>query len=154
MSAYQTYAGAHPSIRINVLNELPRDRYLAVLKRIRAAIANGRKLKAYDDTTPGNKSTSCSWGLCHESKETWPDAQDHTFPEDFKREGRISPLDNGHEHPCPMDRRGPHQGDYNGCFYTCRIFKSRKQPKPSREEALRLYDEAIAALETPTPIDE
>lgn len=146
--SYQTKNGAHPSIKINVLRELPPDRYLAVLTRLRDAILAGRPLDSDDDTTPGNKSTSCSWGLCHESAETWPDAQDHTFPVDFEQRGRIS-----HLHapgPCPMDARTVADG--NGCFWTCRVFKARKYGKLTRAEALGLYEEAIARC-TPQPAD-
>jgi hypothetical protein len=157
MKDYTTYEGAHPSIKINILKKLPATRLLLALKRIRDGIANGRKLVYYDDTTPGNKSMSCSWGLCHESKATWPDAQDHTFPVDFEISGRLSPLDTAKEHLCPMDRREKHDG--NGCFYTCRIFQARKKrPRPTQHEALALYGKAIEQLEaslnpneSPTP---
>lgn len=141
---YKTRDGAHPSIKINVLNKMPNDRLLLALKRIRKAIANGRPLQAYDDTTPGNKSTSCSWGLCHESAETWPDAQDHTFPVSFERDKRISTLPTGHN--CPLDFDPAYKN--GGCFWTCRVFQANKQrPRPTKNEALKLYDEAITHRE-------
>jgi hypothetical protein len=138
---YTTKPGAHSSIRINVLEHLPEERYLAALQRVRDAIAAGRPLQFYDDTTPGDKSTSCSWGLCHDSKDTWPDAQDHLFPSDFENNGRISPLPS--PDPCPMDTRG--YGPYTyGCFYSCRVFQAtRKNPRPTHDEALALYEAAI-----------
>lgn len=140
---YKTRNGAHPSIKINVLNKLPKDRLLLALKRVRQAIANGRPLIAYDDTTPGNKCTSCSWGLCHDSAETWPDAQDHIFPVDFERRKRVSTLD--YDLKCPMVRDPKFQG--GGCFWVCRVFQADKaQPRPTKDEALKLYDEAISRL--------
>ena len=140
---YKTRPGAHPSIRINVLNTLPPERTKLALIRIRDAIAAGRPLNFYDDTTPGNKSMSCSWGLCHDSAETWPDAQDHVFPKDFEKRRRITPLES--RQLCPMDTRS--EAAFNGCFYTCRVFQAtRKSPPPTRAEALALYDEAISKL--------
>ena len=136
---YQTKNGAHPSIKINVLRKLPHDRYVAVLHRLRDAIANGRPLDAYDDTTPGCKSTSCSWGLCHDSAETWPDAQDHTFPVDFERYGRISHLSAPGK--CPLDKRKDVGG--SGCFWTCRVFQGKVGNGLTQKKALALYDDAI-----------
>jgi len=137
--SYKTRNGAHPSIKINVLNKLPHDRYVAALQRLRDAIADGRPLDAYDDTTPGDKSTSCSWGLCHDSADTWPDAQDHIFPVDFERRGRISHL----EAPglCPMDTRKEKTG--NGCFWSCRVFKAKNGTQVTKEQAIKLFDAAI-----------
>lgn len=143
MTKYTTKPGAHPSIQINTLNKLPRARYIAVLTRVRNAIAKGRKLVAYDDETPGDKSTSCSWGLCHESAETWPDAQDHTFPKDFEKYKRISPLSAPGK--CPMDKRETLGG--SGCFWTCRVFQAGKGKRPTREQAIALYDDVLAALQ-------
>lgn len=136
---YKTKNGAHPSIKINVLRKLPQDRYVAALKRLRDAIAAGRPLDAYDDTTPGCKSTSCSWGLCHDSAETWPDAQDHTFPVDFERYGRISTL--GAPGKCPLDKREDIGG--SGCFWTCRVFQGKGGDGLTQKKALALYDDAM-----------
>ena len=142
---YKTRNGAYPSIKINVLDKLPGDRLLLALKRLRKAIAEGRPLVAYDDTTPGDKSTSCSWGLCHDSAETWPDAQDHTFPVAFEKTGRISTLETGHQ--CPLDFDPDFQG--GGCFWTCRVFQTtKKRPLPSKDEVLELYDKAISRKTT------
>ncbi len=147
--SFSTRTGSHPSIKINVLDELPEHRYLAVLKRIRDSIASGRQLSAFDDTSPGNKSMGCSWGLCDETKATWPDAEDHTFPVDFQKHGRCSPLETADNNPCPMDMR--ESSDGNGCFYSCRVFKNRRKKHliPTREQALELYDKAIEKLSTP-----
>lgn len=138
---YKTYNGISPSIQINVLRELPTERYKLVLKRIRNAIAAGRALDVYDDTTPGDKSTSCSWGLCHESKETWPDAEDHIFPVDFEKYGRISHLRLGNERRCPLDSR--EEATANGCFWTCRVFQAARGELPSKDQVLALYDAVL-----------
>ena len=142
---FKTKDGAHPSIKINVLKTLPKARYKLVLERIRNAIAKGRSLQAYGDCTPGCKSTSCSWGLCHESAETWPDAEDHIFPVDFQKYKRISHLRLANAHKCPLDLR--EEKTMSGCFWTCRVFSAKKgQPRLQKEEALALYDAALAKL--------
>lgn len=130
---YTTKPGAHSSIRINVLEHLPEERYLAALQRVRDAIAAGRPLQFYDDTTPGDKSTSCSWGLCHDSKDTWPDAQDHLFPSDFEKTG-VS-----HHFPAPTRARWTH-GDtaltptdastHVGCFKPPEKTRGQHTTKP------------------------
>lgn len=139
-NTYKTKSGAYPHVKINVLDELPVERFVLVLKRLRSAIAKGRPLRACDDTTPGNKSTSCSWGMCHDSAETWPDAQDHIFPADFEDRGRVAPLRAPGR--CPMDTR--QEGGPSGCFYTCRIFQAKRGKGPSQELALALFDAEIA----------
>jgi hypothetical protein len=46
-----------------------------------------------------------------------------------------------------VDRRDGSDG-MNGCFYTCRVFKPKKDdPKMTRELALELYDRRIAQHE-------
>jgi len=144
--SFKTWEGDHPSIQINTLKDLPPVRYAAALIRIREKIQSGRPLDAYDDETPGNKSMGCSWGFCDESRETWPDAQDHIFPLDFIKNGHTSPLSLGIPNTCPMDTRT--KSGQQGCFYTCRVFQaSRKKPAPTKEEAVRLYDAKISSLE-------
>lgn len=134
--AYRTRPGVLPSIQINVLNVLPRERYLLALERIKAAIEAGRELRAFSDEP------SCSWGLCHESAETWPDAQDHIFPVDFERKGRMSQLDPKRADKCPMDNRT--KADLSGCFHYCAIFKAKRGAPPmTKEVALARYDAAI-----------
>jgi len=128
---------------VNELRVLPASRYLKALERIRESIAQGKKLDFYDDTTPGNKSSSCTWGLCSEDAEHWPDAEDHTFPTDFTRFGRMSPISRGEGDMCPLDRRQGQKDSTWGCFYHCRVFRSKKDGIPSLGTALKLYDEAI-----------
>lgn len=137
-------------IVVNPLRQLPPARYLLALKRIRALIAAGEPLVTADSNEIGNKYTHCSWGLCTEDKVIWPDKEDHTWPEDFVSYGRVAPLSTDECHSCPFDWRGPGKaGEFrNGCFYTCKVFRaSKKHPLPNRDEALRLYDERIKAME-------
>lgn len=135
---YKTRTGALPEIRINTLRHLPKDRLLLALHRLRDAIAAGRPLQAFDEP-------DCSWGLCHDSAETWPDAQDHTFPVDFEVRGRITALNPRKSNECPLDRRNGGKADMNGCYYTCMVLKPEQ--KMTRDLALARYDQAIARLE-------
>jgi hypothetical protein len=123
------------------------ERYLAALERIRALIASGTvPFSAYDDTTPGNKSTACSWGLCSDDKEAWPDADDHLWPDQFTKHDRVAPLYRRPHHRCPFDTRQNIGPSGNGCFYTCIHFHNRVTP--TRAMALGLYDEQIAKAKT------
>lgn len=126
---------------------LPKERYIAALERIKKLIVKGEKLVAVDDTTPGDKSTTCSWGLCSEAKQAWPDAEDHLWPDQFLKYGRVAPkyLRNGH--PCPIDARTPaeHKKDLNGCFHTCRVFRA-KGKRPDAETVIEWYDMALNKL--------
>lgn len=122
-------------------------RYLAALKRMRDLIAAGKALLAIDDETPGNKSTECSWGLCSREQVAWPDAEDHLWPDQFLK-GRIAPKYRNDPHSCPFSKGNK----TTGCFYDCRIFQARRPANlPTRAEALRLYDEAIATYEEREP---
>lgn len=130
---------------------LPKERYVAALKRIRGLIQRGEKLVAHDDTTPGDKSTSCSWGLCSEEKHAWPDVEDHLFPDDFTKYGRVAPKYIRNGHPCPIDSRTAkeHKTDLNGCFHTCRVFQA-KGKRPSQEQVIEWYDLRISQLNQKT----
>lgn len=140
---YETYEGAHPSIRVNVLRKLPLDHYILALKRIRDLVPS-RPLFAADCTASGAKSTECTWGLCSEEKEAWPDAEDHIWPLEFEKAGRVAPLYRKGEHRCPLDRRNGEQSMTNGCFHTCRVFKPKKgDPALTREFVIRLYNDVI-----------
>jgi hypothetical protein len=119
---------------------LPDDRYLAALERQRGRIENGNPLTFFDDTTSGNKDTSCSWGLCDNAVEAWPDPQDHLWPDQFTDRRRVAPLYRDNGQTCPLDTRPRPNTGLSGCFYTCRIFQARRGQRPDREETLRLYD--------------
>ncbi len=112
------------------------ERYLAALKRMRDLIASGHRFTSHDDDSPGSKSSACSWGLCSDDKEAWPDAQDHLWPDQFTDQGRVAPLYLERHQMCPLDTREKHTG--NGCFYTCLHYA--KRVRPTKERALGLYD--------------
>lgn len=136
------------------------ERFLAALERMRTRIAEGEKLGAEDLTAIGNKYTYCTWGMCTGDPEFWP-KEDRMFPDrepistDCRVEyGKVVPIlrvsskyqDRGQF--CPFDRRpsakAPDyaQGSPGGCFYRCMIF-SPKGAKPTREDAIKLYDVSI-----------
>lgn len=122
---------------------MPQERYVAALRRQRERIAKGLPLRAVDDNTPGDKSTTCTWGLCSEEREAWPDAQDHLWPDQFIERGRVAPLYLKPKQKCPLDLRDLKDADLNGCFFTCRVFQAAKGARPSREEVIHLYDNRI-----------
>lgn len=122
---------------------MPDDRHLIALKRIRQQIADGLELNSVDSNDIGNKYTHCSWGLCSGNKEQWPDAEDHLWPHEFKTAGRVAPkYQKNHQH-CPFDSN---QSDEfrSGCFWTCMIFQGGLR---DRNTALMRYDQIINAFE-------
>ena len=128
---------------------LPTNRYLAAMKRLRDLILKDTPLRAEDDTSPGNKSTSCTWGLCSSEKEAWPDAQDHLWPDQFVSEGRIAPKYLQAKERCPLDRRENGPREPNGCFYTCQVFSPLRGETSLQDpvKVLQLYDLRIAKTE-------
>lgn len=125
---------------------LPQDRYLAALGRFRTRIAAGVPLTYEDSDASGDKYSRCSWGLCSDDKEAWPDADDHLWPEQFRKRGRVAPRYRKTTQGCPLDRRVGMEDEDNmrGCFHSCRIFNPAEPPlRISKNVALRLYDEAI-----------
>lgn len=127
--------------------ELTWPRYLAALLRIRGLIAEGLPSEADDCNVMGAKHTECSWGLCNHTKEAWPDAEDHLWPDEFLDRGRVAPLYRATRQLCPFDRRDPESHPdhlLNGCFYKCMIFRNKQDPPMTREKALELYDTRIA----------
>jgi hypothetical protein len=136
----------------------PWPRFLASLKRMRERIAGGLQLRYWDSNTIGDKETSATWGQCSKEKEQWPDAEDHTWPDEFLKHGRVAPVyrnvADGQRCPFEVTNAGPGSG--SGCFYRCRFFQSRKFERklgltvPTREEALQLYDATIEDAEKQT----
>lgn len=118
------------------------DRYLAALRRQRDRINTGEPFEAYDCEEIGAKETHASWGLCSSDAAAWPDADDHMRPDQFTEHGRVVPKYRRRHQTCPMQTKG----EAWGCFYNCRIFKSQLGRK-SRDKAVQLYDERIAAVE-------
>lgn len=138
------YGGSVPSIVINKRDRLTVDQWEGVLRRIRATIES-EPLRSDDDTTPGNKSTTCNWGACSDRREHYPTPELHQFPQDFADVGRVSSLQPPEGHHCPMRKTGPADTDSeraSGCFWQCRVFQ-RRHKTPTREQAVRLFDAAL-----------
>jgi len=136
---------------INAYDALPHHRLVAALKRFKNKIESGVPLSYFDDNTIGNKDMGCTWGLCNDTVEDWPDIEDHTFPLSFADNERSSALHHGHltcpfDHPWPQDHKRKHSNvKGNGCFHRCLIFQRREQM--TRERALQLYDERLSELD-------
>lgn len=132
---------------------LPLDRYIAALERQLARIEAGLELGLDDCNDTGYKHTSATWGLCSDEKAAWPDPQDHIWPEQFEKEGRVAPLDQHDGDHCPFDdikrRSAVMRNSTFGCFYSCMLFRpfdrrfASSQRRPSREEAVQLYKTRI-----------
>lgn len=137
---FKTREGAHPSIRVNVLRELPVERQRLALERLRR-IVQEEDLNGYDSNFVGDKNNECTWGACSEDKKLWPDVQDYVWPHD---EDRVAPLSGM---PCPLDTGPDPEMGRSGCFYRCRFFRSRKFGLPSREEVLKRIDEMLKELD-------
>lgn len=127
-------------------------RWQDALRRMRARIAAGLEFVAWDSDAIGAKDTHCSWGMCSNDLEQWPDKDDHTFPDDFEERERVSPR--SARGGCPLDKRtGTSREDGMwGCFYNCRVFNygeidGEKRPE-DRKRTLELYDRAIAERES------
>lgn len=139
-----THQGACPSIIINNQRELTIEQYQLVLQRLHDIVESGQKLVLDDSDEIGAKHTHCSWGLCTDNREVYDNPRMHTFPADFIKYGRMSPLTPPDGYPCPFDdraRKHPRDDPAKswGCFYRCRIFQGRV----SREEALELIEEVL-----------
>lgn len=120
------------------------QRYILALKRIKALILDGEELVTLNSDTIGNKYLHCSWGLCSINLETWPDPEDHLWPNEFVKFKRIAPKYRKPSHMCPMDKRK--ESDGNGCFYTCSIFQSKSSKRPTREETVTRYNNMINSI--------
>lgn len=132
--------------------EMGEGRWQDALRRMRARIAEGNPFEADDCTAPGQKDTFCTWGMCSNEREQWPDKDDHIWPVLFEREGRVAPRRTPEDGTCPFDKRGEverqRSGYRYGCFFHCMIFKGREgvylQESPiTREGALACFDEHI-----------
>ena len=127
---------------------MSKNRYIAALKRIQDRIKSGTPLRHVEDITTGYKDQQCTWGLCVGDKESWPDAEDHLWPDRFLKSGLVAPLYLTATQKCPMDRRKLEDTDQNGCFYTCRVFTPKKgDSRINKDTALELYDTRIAEVD-------
>lgn len=102
------------------------DRYLEALKRIRNLIASGFEFKKDYSNEIGNKYTYCTWGLCSNCKESWPDAEDHLWPDQFIERGRVAPLYFEEYQICPFDMRNAKEVDLNGFFIHVGYFRIKE----------------------------
>lgn len=126
--------------------------YYDALIRFQEYIKSGGELWKYDSTTIGDKNTECSWGLCCQSVNMWPEDtrvfDGRTLPgpivgQEDRRIVQVKYL--GDNHHCPFDRRlGGNEPNTFGCFYHCRIF--RPDRPMTEERALELYQVAIDRL--------
>ena len=117
------------------------------LKRIRKAIADGRKFEAVDDDTPGAKDTFVTWGACSIHKEDWPDAEDHLWPVRFLEEGCVAPK-YMEGLPCPYDKdRARARDQFGGCFYRCTAFDKKDRNRKDRKRIIGRFDKVIKQLE-------
>lgn len=122
---------------------LPLSEYIATLKRMRDMIAAGRGLDYDDDTTIGSKHMYCTWGLCDDTKDLYPNPEFYIWPD---QPNRIAPMHRQDEHTCPFRQAKP---SANGCFWSCMIFqRRRKEPMVTRDRALELYDAKIKEAES------
>lgn len=119
-------------------------RYRMALVRMRHRIATGLILSYEDSETIGEKGTKCSWGMCSEDVEQWPDAGDHLFPVVFMDRGRVSVVRRA-DQPCPLEIAALSKPS-EGCFYRCRVFQQHLGALPTRDAALRLYNSRIQAV--------
>ncbi len=127
--------------------ELPTNRYLIALVRLRNRISDGLELGLSDSDAIGDSGECVSWGLCSRSKVTWPDAEDHLWPDEFLEGGRVSPKYGKIGDVCPFDDTSREDGLTPppwGCYYRCRILRPKKgESRPDRKVALEMYDDVI-----------
>lgn len=137
------------------------EQYLDLLKKIRKDLEGLQEVFADDCTITGMKHTISNVGLCagvetesgwskdkYTTRETamWPEDFDkidkvkYPYPQQFTMKYRQD------KHRCPLDNRK--KGGFDGCFYTCMIFKPVKgKTVPTIEEIKVMYDKQIALTE-------
>lgn len=100
--------------------------YEEAMARLKGVVeGGGQSLQGFDDTTPGDKDTQCTWGLCGESASVYPAADMHSFPDLLP--GRLSPKYRKQNHRCPFeDPKAKDQA--SGCFHRCRFFQQGQKP--------------------------
>ena len=140
----KTYEGASPNIRVNRSERMTERQTILVLKNLRKIITT-YPIEGDDCNITGMKNTTCTWGLCTESPEIYPDPLTHIWPFDFlAKEKRVEPLPPAIGFRCPLDRRST--GDLNGCFYCCAFFNS-KPSKAFRQEIVAEIDRQLVDAE-------
>ena len=116
------------------------EAYLRALERIKKSIENDTILETDDSDIIGDKHTHCTWGLCSNLKEHWPDPNDYLWPD---QPNRIAPKYRNKKQYCPLDAEKG-KGKQGGCFWTCQIFKFKN--KLRKETVLKYYEEAIIRI--------
>lgn len=117
---------------------LPWNAYLAALERL-PSIVQSVELYYYDDTTIGDKSTVCTWGLCSEAEELWTEDDKLHYSHKYRQTGQGCPME------ITQDRAWEQSPD--GCFYRCRFFSPKRQSRPTQQDALHLIDARIKIVE-------
>jgi len=118
---------------------MTKNDYAKVLRILRKKIDTGLSLSCVDSDTIGNKYTECSWGICMETPDNYPDESMRIRPE-LMAHNRVASKFPPEGFNCPLDK---HPEDRWGCFYRCRAF----QGGINREQALALYDETLKQLD-------
>ena len=133
---------------------LTAQQHLDSLRRLRNFILahTDGKLVAWDSDYIGDRDIGCSWGQCTRRPEQWPDDTRKWLERPLNPDGRVYGVKyNQNGQFCPFDRQAPEgdpmHGMSMGCFNRCRIFHPDEGGRPSREEALTLFDAAIAQYE-------
>lgn len=140
------------NLRLNILDYLPDDRWLAFLKRLREYVKSAPYFED-DCSESGHKHIHFSWGACCDDPKLWPDQKDLIFPKRELIMGKVDPLYRTENQLCPFDKRDKpwdidKDGCVKGCHYTCRVFNRRRgNRKLDISFALELIDKRITETE-------
>lgn len=130
----------HTGVTVNKNQRMTLEQYREVLTRLLAKV-EVEPLKMIDLTAPGNKFSDVNWGICSHSTEVYASPELHTFPKDFVKGRRSTPILPPAKLGCPLSRKK--DGGY-GCFYTCNAFKPGKGNAPvDRPTAVALYHQML-----------
>lgn len=142
--SYKYILGCEGTLRVNVLDNLPDDRFVLALQRLRKYVEKAPFIPDDSDQT-GYKHTHCSWGMCCDVKEVYPDKQDYVWPERNMEliDGHVYPLHLSEKQLCPHDMRK--KKSFNGCFFTCAYRQQLESgnKRANREKALLRIDNRI-----------
>lgn len=115
------------------------EQYLDLLIRARRHLDTVGKVRSVDSTTIGDKYTETNVGLCNEELTTEETAM---WPDEFPARKSMKYLRNHHH--CPLDWREVSEDNFNGCFYTCRVFHSGLRDVEKMKQA---FDMRIAEVQ-------
>lgn len=127
---------------------LNKNQYIQILKNLKKHITIA-DFRAIDSDSGGDKFTTCSWGLCCDSRFVYDKVEYDLFPEKNFEDGTITPKYCSPELKCPHDNRD--KPDLNGCFNHC-IYKGlfnkpKRFSKQSRHMALSRVEKLIREKE-------